>query len=197
MTLQAFQQLTWANYFFYYGATIFQSVGISNSFVTQIILGDVNVGCTFPGLWFIERYGRRKPLIIGGLWQCAWLIVFAAVGSQFNPADRGVGDAMIVSACMFIVGYIHRICLKTLIGSDMHLLGAPVSGLLSGRCFHCTSDPILLLWQRQAIGLGTSSSPSLHHSSHEQLTSATVTCLLDAISWPALSSSFSTTSRPA
>nr|VWO99847.1 Uncharacterized protein [Ganoderma boninense] len=44
MALQMFQQLTGANYFFYYGATIFQSVGISDSFVTQIILGAVNFG---------------------------------------------------------------------------------------------------------------------------------------------------------
>jgi hypothetical protein len=35
-------------YFFYYGATIFQSVGIEDSFVTQIILGAINVSC--PGL---------------------------------------------------------------------------------------------------------------------------------------------------
>src|SRR5271170_1166912 len=56
-SLQALQQLTGANYFFYYGATIFQSVGISNSYVTQIILGGVNVVCTFPGLYFVERFG--------------------------------------------------------------------------------------------------------------------------------------------
>jgi SP family sugar:H+ symporter-like MFS transporter len=104
-SLQALQQLTGANYFFYYGASIFQSVGISNSYVTQIILGGVNVICTFPGLWFIERFGRRKPLLLGGLWQCAWLIVFAAVGSQLDPNTRGVGAVLITSACMFIAGY--------------------------------------------------------------------------------------------
>jgi SP family sugar:H+ symporter-like MFS transporter len=48
MSLQTLQQLTGANYFFYYGATIFQSVGISDSFITQIILGAVNFGCTVP-----------------------------------------------------------------------------------------------------------------------------------------------------
>lgn len=36
MTLQMFQQLTGANYFFYYGTTIFQSVSI-DSYITQII----------------------------------------------------------------------------------------------------------------------------------------------------------------
>jgi SP family sugar:H+ symporter-like MFS transporter len=42
MTLQAGQQLTGANYFFYYGATVLQGVGLSDSFVSQIILGAVN-----------------------------------------------------------------------------------------------------------------------------------------------------------
>lgn len=55
MSLQSFQQLTGANYFFYYGATIFQSVGINDSFVTQIILGAVNFVCTFGGLYVMER----------------------------------------------------------------------------------------------------------------------------------------------
>jgi SP family sugar:H+ symporter-like MFS transporter len=57
MSLQSLQQLTGANYFFYYGATIFKSVGISDSFVTQIILGAVNFFCTFGGLYVMEKAG--------------------------------------------------------------------------------------------------------------------------------------------
>ena len=34
MTLQALQQLTGANFFFYYGTSIFSATGLSNSFVT-------------------------------------------------------------------------------------------------------------------------------------------------------------------
>lgn len=55
MSLQSLQQLTGANYFFYYGATVFQSVGISDSFITQIILGAVNFGCTFGGILIMEK----------------------------------------------------------------------------------------------------------------------------------------------
>ncbi|KAI0781709.1 general substrate transporter [Irpex lacteus] len=106
MVLQMFQQLTGANYFFYYGATIFQSVGISDSFVTQIILGAVNFGCTFGGLWIMERFGRRMPLILGGIWQSAWLFVFAAAGTAKDPqSNKNIGTLMIVSACLFILGY--------------------------------------------------------------------------------------------
>jgi len=104
--LQSFQQLTGANYFFYYGATIFKSVGIADSFITQIILGAVNVICTFGGLYVLQRFGRRRPLIIGGIWQSAWLFVFAAAGTAKDPSTNpGIGKLMIVSACMFILGF--------------------------------------------------------------------------------------------
>ncbi|KAK0471387.1 general substrate transporter [Armillaria novae-zelandiae] len=106
MALQSFQQLTGANYFFYYGATIFSSVGIEDSYVTQIILGAVNFVCTFGGIYVMEKFGRRIPLIVGGLWQAAWLFVFGAAGTAKVPADNpGIGKLMIVSACMFILGY--------------------------------------------------------------------------------------------
>lgn len=106
MSLQSLQQLTGANYFFYYGATIFQSVGIADSFVTQIILGSVNFGCTFGGLYVMERFGRRRPLIIGGLWQSAWLFVFAGAGTGGDPEhNKVIGTIMIVAACLFILGF--------------------------------------------------------------------------------------------
>lgn len=68
-------------FIFYYGATILQSVGISDSFATQIILGSVIFICTFLGLYVMERFGRRMPLIIGGLMQSVWLFVYATAGT--------------------------------------------------------------------------------------------------------------------
>ncbi|BGP02777.1 hypothetical protein JCM10021v2_006497 [Rhodotorula toruloides] len=104
--LQAGQQLTGANYFFYYGTTVFQSVGNVDPFVSQIILGAVNFGCTFLGLYIMERFGRRWPLIIGGLWQSAWLFVYAAAGTAKDPTEnKSIGTLLIVSSCLFILGY--------------------------------------------------------------------------------------------
>ncbi|GAA6027148.1 hypothetical protein JCM8097_002431 [Rhodosporidiobolus ruineniae] len=106
MVLQAGQQLTGANYFFYYGATVLKGVGLQDSFVSQIILGGVNFGCTFLGLYIMERCGRRWPLIIGGLWQSAWLFVYGAAGTAKNPEeDQSIGYLMIISSCFFILGY--------------------------------------------------------------------------------------------
>ncbi|KAG8744530.1 hexose transporter hxt1 [Ceratobasidium sp. 414] len=90
------------------GATVFNSVGIQDSFVTQIILGAVNFGCTFLGLYVMERFGRRVPLMIGGVWQACWLFVFAAAGTARDPTlpeNQNIGKLMIVSACLFILGY--------------------------------------------------------------------------------------------
>jgi SP family sugar:H+ symporter-like MFS transporter len=65
VVLQMFQQLTGANYFFYYGTTIFQATGIQNSFVTQMILNGINFGVTPIGIYLVEAAGRRASLIIG------------------------------------------------------------------------------------------------------------------------------------
>lgn len=67
MTLQAIQQLTGANYFFYYGATIFETVGLVDPYVTQIILGAVNFFCTFGGLWVMENVSCILVLVFFSL----------------------------------------------------------------------------------------------------------------------------------
>lgn len=106
MAIHFLQQWTGVNYFFYYGATIFESAGIDDPIRTQLILGAINVACTFYGLYVVERYGRRWPLLIGALWQAAWLAVFASMGTALNPeGNRTSGIVMIVSACMFIASF--------------------------------------------------------------------------------------------
>lgn len=106
-TLMAFQQLTGANYFFYYGTTIFQSTGLDNSYVTQIILGSVNFVSTLFGLWLISVVSRRKCLIYGALWMFVCFIIFASLG-EFALVDAdgtnnaGVGGVMIAVSCLFI-----------------------------------------------------------------------------------------------
>lgn len=110
ITLQALQQLTGANYFFYYGTVIFKSTGIDNSYVTQMILGGVNVGTTFVGLYVVEHFGRRKSLVYGAAWMFVCFMVFASVGhfalDRVTPENTPhAGKAMIVFACLFITGF--------------------------------------------------------------------------------------------
>ncbi|OAP59076.1 hypothetical protein AYL99_06374 [Fonsecaea erecta] len=110
MTLQMFQQLTGANYFFYYGTVIFQATGINNSFVTQMILNGINFGTTFYGLYIVEHYGRRKSLMFGSAWMFLMFLIFANVGhfslDKHDPQKtESSGTAMIVMASFFIFGF--------------------------------------------------------------------------------------------
>lgn len=110
MILQAGQQLTGANYFFYYGTTIFSATGLDNSYVTSIILGTVNVAATIVGLWIVENVGRRKAMIAGALWMFVCLFIYSFVGHyQLNHADPTstpqAGNIMIVFTCLFIAAF--------------------------------------------------------------------------------------------
>jgi SP family sugar:H+ symporter-like MFS transporter len=108
ISMQALQQLTGANFFFYYGTTIF--AGISDSFQTAMILGGINFAMTIPGIYVVEKFGRRRALITGALWMFVCFLVFASVGhfaldqedAQNTPE---AASAMIAFACLFIAGY--------------------------------------------------------------------------------------------
>lgn len=101
MVLQAGQQLTGANYFFYYGTTIFQATGLENSYVTSIILGTVNVAATIIGLWIVENVGRRKAMMGGAAWMFVCLFIYSFVGQymlnhDFPQSTPQAGNIMIV-----------------------------------------------------------------------------------------------------
>ncbi|VEU19597.1 DEKNAAC100794 [Brettanomyces naardenensis] len=107
--LMSAQQLTGDNYFFYYGTTIFKSVGLQDSFLTSIILGVVNFVSTFPALYVVDHFGRRKTLLGGSLGMALCLVIYASIGvkSLYNgefgvDPNKGVGDGMIFLACLFI-----------------------------------------------------------------------------------------------
>jgi len=65
--LQSLQQLTGVNFIFYYGASFFQNSGIANGFTTSMITNGVNVASTFPGLYMVEKWGRRPLLLMGAI----------------------------------------------------------------------------------------------------------------------------------
>lgn len=89
---------------------MFQKVGLSNPFVIQIILGAVNVACTFPGLWFAATMSRRKVLICGGLWMAICFVVFSSIGhfrldTGAPSQTAGAVGVMIAFACLFIASF--------------------------------------------------------------------------------------------
>jgi len=75
-----------------------------------MILGGVNVGSTFLGLYVVEHYGRRKSLIYGASWMFVCFMIFASVGhfalDRVTPENTPhAGTAMIVFACLFIFAF--------------------------------------------------------------------------------------------
>ncbi|KAK0651331.1 general substrate transporter [Cercophora newfieldiana] len=110
MVLQAGQQLTGANFFFYYGTTIFRATGISDSYVTQIILGSVNVACTIAGLWVVKNCGRRNALMTGAAWMMVCFLVYSFVGhfvlDSTSPQNTPQAGAVLIAfSCLFIAAF--------------------------------------------------------------------------------------------
>ncbi|CAI4885719.1 CLL_collapsed_G0027930.mRNA.1.CDS.1 [Saccharomyces cerevisiae] len=109
--IQSLQQLTGDNYFFYYGTTIFKSVGLKDSFQTSIIIGVVNFFSSFIAIYTIERFGRRTCLLWGAASMLCCFVVFASVGvtklwpqgsSHQDITSQGAGNCMIVFTMFFI-----------------------------------------------------------------------------------------------
>ncbi|KAG5970968.1 hypothetical protein E4U55_001351 [Claviceps digitariae] len=110
IVLQAGQQLTGANFFFYFGTTVFAATGIQDSYITQIILGSVNVLCTVVALWVTKRFGRRNVLMIGAGWMMMCFLVYAFVGhfaldSQNPMATPKAGSALVTFSCLAIAAF--------------------------------------------------------------------------------------------
>ncbi|CCH58140.1 hypothetical protein TBLA_0A03400 [Henningerozyma blattae CBS 6284] len=104
------QQLTGANYFFYYGTTIFKAVGLEDSYETSIVFGVVNFASTFVALYVVDRFGRRTCLLWGATGMICCMVVYASVGvTELWPngenggvTSKGAGNCMICFACFFI-----------------------------------------------------------------------------------------------
>lgn len=106
MVLQIGQQLTGSNFFFYYGTTVFAAVGLTDSYVTQIILNTVNVACTFLSFWVFANVGRRKALMAGAAWSFMCFMVYSLVGHSIDPTTNATsGNVLIVSSCFFIAAF--------------------------------------------------------------------------------------------
>ena len=81
--LQGLQQLTGVNFIFYYGTFFFKSSGIGNPFIISVITDVVNVLSTLPGLYMIEKWGRRPMLFWGAVGMFVCQMIVAGTGKVF------------------------------------------------------------------------------------------------------------------
>lgn len=85
--LQALQQLSGINFIIYYGTQFFKNSGFKNEFIINLIINCVNVGSTVPGLYAIDKWGRRPVLLLGALGMTVSQLIVAIVGTTTNSQD--------------------------------------------------------------------------------------------------------------
>ncbi|GAA5867384.1 hypothetical protein JCM8547_003328 [Rhodosporidiobolus lusitaniae] len=100
--LQALQQLTGINFIFYYGTTFFQNSGISDPFLITIATDVVNVGATVPGLWMVDKFGRRPLLLGGAAGMFIAQFIVAAIGDSVSTDNLAGQKALVAFVCIFI-----------------------------------------------------------------------------------------------
>lgn len=106
----AFQQFNGVNYFLYFGSSVFKEIGQENTFASSMIFGGVNFGSTFFGLYFVDRFGRRKVLFWGSCGMCIFLIIYTVLGVRalhVNGGDTGpvrgkVGRTMVAVTNLYL-----------------------------------------------------------------------------------------------
>ncbi|OTA70820.1 high-affinity glucose transporter [Hypoxylon sp. EC38] len=87
MGLQALQQLTGINFIFYYGTQYFKNSGLTDAFVIQVITSCINVVSTLPGLWAVDKFGRRPLLLWGAVGMCVSQFLVAMLGTLTTGQD--------------------------------------------------------------------------------------------------------------
>ena len=106
IALQMMQQLTGINFIFYFGTVFFTALGtIDNPFLISLVTTLVNVLSTPLAFWIIERFGRRRILIIGATGMVIAQFIVGIIGvtagapSKNNP---NAVKAMIAFICINI-----------------------------------------------------------------------------------------------
>ena len=100
--IQAWQQLTGINFIFYYGTVFFQQSGITNSFLITVATNIVNVFMTIPGMWGVERFGRRRLLLIGAIGMCICEYLVAIIGVTISVENKAGQKVLIAFVCIYI-----------------------------------------------------------------------------------------------
>ncbi|XP_055352827.1 proton myo-inositol cotransporter-like [Paramacrobiotus metropolitanus] len=107
VVLQCFQQWTGINVILYYAAELFKDMGFSSAHagVTFVIANAaINFVATFPGMWLVERIGRKLLMIIGGfLMGGAHMLICLFLG--LSHETPGLSWAAMVFVYVFTISF--------------------------------------------------------------------------------------------
>ncbi|MEI8173881.1 MAG: sugar porter family MFS transporter [Deltaproteobacteria bacterium] len=108
--LQMFQQLVGINVMIYYAPTIFGYAGMKD-IIAMMTVPTVNMLFTFPAIWLVEKWGRKKLLYVGALCMLITMvsagIVFSIIGNQSDPAMIGAAPKtiLLLAVVIYIFGF--------------------------------------------------------------------------------------------
>jgi SP family sugar:H+ symporter-like MFS transporter len=112
--LAVFQQLVGINVIFYYGATLWQLAGFSesDSLLINIVSGAVSIAACFVTIAVIDKIGRKPLLLIGsaGMAVTLFVMVYAFSHATIDPADThkivlspSLGKIAVVAANLYVI----------------------------------------------------------------------------------------------
>jgi MFS family permease len=102
ISIQAWQQLTGINFIFYFGTTFFTNAGIHDPFLISIAISTVNVVMTLPGIWGVERFGRRRLLLVGAVGMTVCEFIIAIIGSTTPASNQSAQSTLVAFVCFYI-----------------------------------------------------------------------------------------------
>ncbi|KAK1219664.1 Plasma membrane low glucose sensor [Marasmius sp. AFHP31] len=102
IALQAWQQLTGINFIIYYGTTFFERARVGNPFLITIAINVVNVGMTIPGIYGVEKFGRRTLLLWGAVGMCICEFIVGIVGVTVSESNTAGQKVLVAFVCIYI-----------------------------------------------------------------------------------------------
>lgn len=112
--LSVLQQLSGINVIFYYGSTLWQSVGFGEdkAMLLNVLTGVVNILTTLVAIMTVDRFGRRPLLLLGSAAMAVFLAMMSAAflmapaGADGRPAlDGGLAILALVGANGFVIAF--------------------------------------------------------------------------------------------
>ncbi|KAL0926643.1 hypothetical protein M5K25_002881 [Dendrobium thyrsiflorum] len=108
-----FQQLTGINVIMFYAPVLFKTIGFGStaSLMSAVITGLVNVFATFVSIFTVDRLGRRKLFLQGGVQMFACqIIVGTLIAAKFGTSGEGhlsksYSSGVVAFICIYVAGF--------------------------------------------------------------------------------------------
>jgi hypothetical protein len=103
--VQIWSQLTGMNVMMYYITYVFTMAGLgSSTLLSSSIQFIINVVLTIPALIWMDKWGRRMPLLVGAFFMCLWMCVNAGLFAVYSRPPTEADNFTSESESMAISG---------------------------------------------------------------------------------------------